>query len=141
MQVSVPVHASAGISFRCAKLHCSTVFANATAVLRDVGPKLQPTGSGQAYNPFSRLFHYKSLMDEGLLSALLFHAAVHLDLVRGRPRSPTTLYYRGETLRNLRLRLRSATDAVSDTTIVMVGFIAATGVNYATKLLATQETE
>ncbi|KAH7402183.1 hypothetical protein DE146DRAFT_457598 [Phaeosphaeria sp. MPI-PUGE-AT-0046c] len=97
-------------------------------LLRDVGPKLQPSGSGDSYNPFSRLFAYKSFMDDGLLSALLFHAAVHLDIVRNQPRSPTTMYYRGQTLRNLRLRLKSATDAVSDTTIVMVGFIAATGI-------------
>lgn len=80
-------------------------------------------------------------MDEGLLSALLFHAAVHLDLVRNQPRSSTTLYYRGETLRNLRLRLKSSTGAVSDSTIVMVGFIAATGVSSATIASAIHSTK
>lgn len=80
-------------------------------------------------------------MDEGLLSALLFHAALHLDSIRNQARSPATLYYRGETLRSLRLRLKSATDAISDTTIMMVGFIAATGVDSATKPYVMQSTE
>lgn len=80
-------------------------------------------------------------MDDGLISALLFHAAVHLDLVRNQPRSSTTLYYRGETLRKLRLRLKSGTDAVSDTTIMMVGFIASTGVSIIIESLAIESTE
>lgn len=120
--------------YACASSQGDSGFiANAALVLRDVGPKLQPTGSSEVYNPFSRLFHLKSLMDDGLLSALLFHAAVHMDLVKGQIRSPTMLHYRGETLKHLRLRLESSTNAVSDATIVMVAFIAATGVSGITK--------
>jgi hypothetical protein len=97
-------------------------------VFYQVAPRLQPEGIEVDRNPISGFFAREALCDNGLLSTLLFHAGVHLDYLKQQSWSSSTLYYRGETIQRLKKMLQSTEDAVSDTTIAMTAFMAATGV-------------
>jgi hypothetical protein len=70
------------------------------------------------------------LVDVGLLTAILFHASVHTDTVRRRSWNESTLYYRGEAIRIINERLKDPEAAISDSSIAMVAFLAASGVSH-----------
>lgn len=80
------------------------------------------------HNFINSVFARSALADPGLLSTILFHAGVHSDSLHGRPWGESTLHYRGETIKILNERLQSGEDAISDSSVAMVGFLAASGV-------------
>ncbi|OAL49302.1 hypothetical protein IQ07DRAFT_645272 [Pyrenochaeta sp. DS3sAY3a] len=93
----------------------------------EIAPKLQPAVSKMNNNIINSIFARTALADPGLLATILFHAGVHSDSLYGRPWSQSTLHYRGETIRILNDRLQSSEEAISDSSVAMVGFLAASG--------------
>ncbi|ORY02280.1 hypothetical protein BCR34DRAFT_574320 [Clohesyomyces aquaticus] len=86
--------------------------------------KLQPVGYDLV-----RVVVSHALEDPVLLSAILFHAALHADSKSGNLWSPVTLYHRGEALKGLNRRLQRPQDedVCSDSTLAAVGYMSATG--------------
>jgi hypothetical protein len=96
-------------------------------VVQNIAPQLQPVGHELSRNSIN-LLAQRALSDKGIVCTLLFHSALHFDFVHRRSSTEPTLFYRGETIKLLNRRLESPEDAVSDSTIAMVGFLAASGV-------------
>jgi hypothetical protein len=93
-------------------------------VVYDIATEIQPLGRDVSKNPFSIVFARNALADPIVLSALLYHASVHLN-----SRSAATLFHQGETIRQLAQRLENPTEPASDSIIATVGLLAATGVS------------
>ncbi|KAF2471677.1 uncharacterized protein BDR25DRAFT_342371 [Lindgomyces ingoldianus] len=92
-----------------------------------IAPKLQPVGSNLSRISINYFLARQILEDSGLLSTVLFHAGLHTDALSGKLWSAPTLYHHGETVRILNERLRSPQNAISDSSVAMVGFLAASG--------------
>jgi len=71
-------------------------------------------------NPMSGVWVYNAFGDPLLMSALLSHAAVHLDVVNQRPPSTLTLHYGMEATRQMNSRLDSGDLCLQDTSIAAV---------------------
>jgi hypothetical protein len=93
-------------------------------VIYQIAIEIQPLGRDVSKNPFSVVFARNALADPMVLSALLYHANVHLN-----SRSLATHFHQGETIRQLTLRLDGSTEPASDNIIGTVGLLAATGVS------------
>ena len=93
-----------------------------------------PLAPNLSQNPISTIWARNALADPVLLSALLFHSAAHLDVVRGGPLSAATLHHLGECIRQLNTQLQRPEEATSDSTIAAVGLVAATGVSTGTSM-------
>ncbi|KAF4634145.1 hypothetical protein G7Y89_g3961 [Cudoniella acicularis] len=102
-------------------------FSVRTPFINNVAPTIQPFGSHLPHNPISTIWGQHTLANHALLEAILFHAAVHLDLRHRRPWSPITFYYRGQSIRLLNQSLESANGTPGDAVIGAAAFLGATG--------------
>ena len=68
----------------------------------------------------SGVWVYNAFGDPLLMSALLLHAAVHLDVVNQRPPSTLTLHYGMEATSRMNSRLDSGDSRLEDTSIAAV---------------------
>jgi len=98
-------------------------------VALNICPILHPLGNDLNQNPIYISLCCNALTDPLLLTSVLHHSSVHLDLKSQQTTSSRTLRYKGEFLRVLKTRLNSVTDASDDSTIGAVSLMAATGVS------------
>ncbi len=68
------------------------------------------------------------MQDRLLCLATVNYVAVHLDAFNGTYNRPTTLVHKAETIRLIKARLESPTEAVKNTTMGAVAMLAATEV-------------
>jgi hypothetical protein len=103
-------------------------------VVTHIIPILQSLGHAQGQNPLNLYVARNGMMDTTLLSAILFHAGVHLDSIRKQPWSASTIYHLGESIRGLNENLSSSVHSKSDHTIAAVALLAGTGVRFSKPL-------
>ncbi|PSN67919.1 hypothetical protein BS50DRAFT_620361 [Corynespora cassiicola Philippines] len=98
-----------------------------THFIRHIVPQFQPLFTSHDPAPVNAFFVRNVLRSTPCLSSILFHAGIHYDTYRNRLWSTSTLYHRGELIRNLKERLNSPNEKSSEQSLCMVGFLASTG--------------
>lgn len=81
-------------------------------------------GSAKDNNPLRTIWMPLIMTDPVLFQATANFAAVHLDILQGRPNQPSTLRLKTETINMINLKLRSAQEATNDSTIGAVALLA-----------------
>jgi hypothetical protein len=81
-----------------------------------------------AHNPIYAIWGRNALADPVLLTAVLFHSGIHMDLLKNQSMSTLTLYHQGEFIQLLNKRLEDPDNATNDSTIAAVALVAASGV-------------
>lgn len=102
---------------------------NTRVVVYNIAPQLIPLHNAASRNILNSFLTHMVQEDYGAISSILFHASLHADRQRGPPTQwrRSTLYFRGETIRVLIEQLKANENVASDSSICMIGFLAASG--------------
>lgn len=84
-------------------------------------PVLNPV---KAVDPLTGIWLPYAMQDQTLFEATLTFAAVHLDLMMGRLRTPGTLWRKQETIKAINANMQSPDDGLSNANIGAVAMMA-----------------
>ncbi|KAI1123575.1 hypothetical protein F5Y10DRAFT_285909 [Nemania abortiva] len=98
-----------------------------THFIHNIVPTIQAFHHQSPQHPLSTILISYIITDPLFIEAILFHAAVHVDMTHGRPWGQTTWYHRGQLIHQIRERMNSSEDTASDALILGIGMLGACG--------------
>lgn len=105
--------------------------ADFSAVIHNIVPTIQAFHHQSPQHPLSTILISYIITDPLFIEAILFHAAVHVDMIHDRSWGQTTWYHRGQLMHQIRERMNSSQDTASDALILGIGMLGACGVSRA----------
>ncbi|KAI0966895.1 hypothetical protein F4678DRAFT_261894 [Xylaria arbuscula] len=98
-----------------------------THFIRNIVPTIQAFHHQSPQHPLSTILISYIITDPLFIEAILFHAAVHVDMTHGRSWGQTTWYHRGQLIHQIRERMNSSQDTASDALLLGIGMLGACG--------------
>ncbi|KAJ8130003.1 hypothetical protein O1611_g3627 [Lasiodiplodia mahajangana] len=98
-----------------------------THFIYNIVPTIQAFHHQSPQHPLGTILISYIITDPLFIEAILFHAAVHVDVTRGRSWCQTTWYHRGQLMHQISERMNSSQDTASDALILGVGMLGACG--------------
>ncbi|KAI1305757.1 hypothetical protein F5Y03DRAFT_394942 [Xylaria venustula] len=97
------------------------------AVIHNIVPTVQAFHHQSPQHPLSTILISYIITDPLFIEAILFHAAVHVDMTHGRSWGQTTWYHRGQLIHQIRECMNSSQDTASDALILGIAMLGACG--------------
>ncbi|KAI1357788.1 hypothetical protein F5Y08DRAFT_323383 [Xylaria arbuscula] len=96
-------------------------------VIHNIVPTIQAFHHQSPQHPLSTILINYIITDPLFIQAILFHAAVHMDMTHGRSWGQATWYHRGQLIHQIRECINSSQDTASDALILGIGMLGACG--------------